>query len=86
MANYKTISKLSSILKFFKSVGNDALVSHVVDLIPDAQYGFVKGRFCTSNLVLFTFHLAVLLEQPLDILLSKVTLVLLVISSIFQSY
>lgn len=86
MANYKTISKLSSILKFFKSVGNDALVSHVVDLIPDAQYVFVKGRSCTSNLVLFTFHLAVLLEQPLDILLSKVTLVFLVIPSIFQSY
>lgn len=64
IVNYRGISKLSCAPKLFESLVNTSLWSHVADVMPDAQHGFVKGRSCTSNLVSFTSSIASLLEQP----------------------
>ena len=51
--NYRPVSLTSVVCKVMEGVIRDALNTHLIDnkLISDAQYGFTKGRSCTTQLL-----------------------------------
>ena len=56
-SNYRPVSLTSIVCKIFESYIRDALYNHLVDtgLLSDNQFGFCKGRSCTTQL-LVTIH------------------------------
>lgn len=54
-ANYRPVSLTSVPCKLLESVVKDKIMAHLIenDLIRDSQHGFMPGKSCSSNLVLF---------------------------------
>ena len=53
--NYKPISLTSQVYKVFESMLRDSIVDHLKEnkLIHDSQHGFMKNRYCLTNILLF---------------------------------
>ena len=54
-ANYRPVSLTSIPCKIFESILKDSIMKHLLDndLIKESQHGFMAGRRCTTNLVVF---------------------------------
>ena len=69
--NYRPISLTSIPGKLMESVLKDAILSHLVDnkQIKDSQHGFMPGRSCTTNLVIFMDKVTEAVDKgtPVDI-------------------
>ena len=64
-ANYRPVSLTSIPCKLFESILKDNIMQHLLDnnLIKDSQHGFMPGRSCTTNLVIFLDKLTEILDQ-----------------------
>ena len=63
--NYRPVSLTSIPCKIFESILKDSIMDHLQDqkLIKDSQHGFMPGRSCTTNLVLFQDKLTKIMDQ-----------------------
>ena len=54
-ANYRPVSLTSIPCKIYESILKDNIMKHLAEnrLIKDSQHGFMTGRSCTTNLVIF---------------------------------
>ena len=53
--NYRPVSLTSIVCRLLESIIKDDLMSHLKEnnLILDSQHGFVNGKSCTTNLIMF---------------------------------
>ena len=63
--NYRPVSLTSIPCKIFESIVKDSLMSHLQEhnLIKDSQHGFMPGRSCATNLILFQDKLTKIVDQ-----------------------
>ena len=63
--NYRPVSLTSIPCKIFESILKDSIMDHLQDqkLIKDSQHGFMPGRSCATNLVLFQDKLTKIMDQ-----------------------
>ena len=63
--NYRPVSLTSILCKIFESILKDSIMDHLQDqkLIKDSQHGFMPGRSCATNLVLFQDKLTKIMDQ-----------------------
>ena len=63
--NYRPVSLTSIPCKIFESILKDSIMDHLQDqkLIKDSQHGFMPGRICATNLVLFQDKLTKIMDQ-----------------------
>ena len=70
-ANYRPVSLTSIPCKIFESILKDNIMNHLLDnnLIKDSQHGFMPGRSCTTNLVVFLDKVTEIVDRgkPADI-------------------
>ena len=64
-ANYRPVSLTSIPCKLFESILKDNIMQHLLDnnLIKDSQHGFMPGRSCTTNLVIFLDKLTDIIDK-----------------------
>ena len=63
--NYRPVSLTSIPCRILESLIKDVLMSHLLGekLITENQHGFLKGRSCTTNLVIFMDKLTELTDK-----------------------
>ena len=70
-ANYRPVSLTSIPCKIFESILKDSIMKHLLDndLIKESQHGFMPGRSCTTNLVVFLDKVTEIVDRgkPADI-------------------
>jgi hypothetical protein len=70
--NYRPVSLTSNVCKIMESIIRDEIVKHLKEnnCIRDSQHGFVKGKSCLTNLLLFLEKLTKIVDdgQPADVL------------------
>jgi len=54
-SNYRPVSLTVNLCKVLESIMRDNIMEHIQKhkLIKESQYGFVKGRSCLTNLLVF---------------------------------
>ena len=54
-SNYRPVSLTSQVCKIYESILRDAILEHLIKnrLIRESQHGFLRGRSCLSNLLVF---------------------------------
>jgi hypothetical protein len=71
-ANYRPVSLTSHICKLLESIIRDFIVEHLKNhkLIKDSQHGFVSGKSCLTNLLLFLDTVTKYVDKgfPVDII------------------
>jgi hypothetical protein len=70
--NYRPVSLTSCVCKVLEALIKEAMVEHLEmqNLIKDSQYGFMKGRSCVSNLLVFLEEVTAEVDRgnPVDII------------------
>ena len=63
--NYRPVSLTSIPCKIFESIMKDDIMSHLQEnkLIKDSQHGFMPGRSCSTNLIVFQDKLTKIIDQ-----------------------
>ena len=63
--NYRPVSLTSIPCKIFESILKDDIMTHLQEnnLIKDSQHGFMPGRSCSTNLVVFQDKLTKIIDQ-----------------------
>ena len=63
--NYRPVSLTSIPCKVFESILNDKICAHLTEnkLIKDSQHGFIKGRSCSTNLIVFLDKLTEIVDR-----------------------
>ena len=63
--NYRPVSLTSIPCKIFESILKDNIMTHLQEnrLIKDSQHGFMPGRSCSTNLVVFQDKLTKIVDQ-----------------------
>ena len=54
--NYRSVSLLPLFGRMLEKLACDVLMQHVRPALSDAQYGFLTGRSCTTNLAVYLRH------------------------------
>ena len=71
MANYRPVSLTSIPCKVFESILKDNIMQHLKEnnLIKESQHGFMPGKSCTTNLIVFMDKLTEIIDRgkPADI-------------------
>ena len=73
-SNYRPISLTVNLCKVFESIMRDKIFDHLekYKLIKDSQHGFVKGKSCLTNLLIFMEKVTNFLDSgyphPLDVI------------------
>ena len=64
-ANYRPVSLTSIPCKLFEAILKDKIMSHLLEnnLIKESQHGFMPGRSCATNLVLFLDKLTEIVDR-----------------------
>ena len=64
-ANYRPVSLTSIPCKLYKSILKDHIMQHLTEnnLIKDSQHGFMTGRSCTTNLVIFLDKITEIIDR-----------------------
>ena len=64
-ANYRPVSLTSIPCKLFEAILKDKKMSHLLEnnLIKESQHGFMPGRSCATNLVLFLDKLTEIVDR-----------------------
>ena len=70
-ANYRPVSLTSIPCKIFESILKDNIMQHLTvnNLIKESQHGFMPGKSCTTNLIVFMNKLTEIIDRgkPADI-------------------
>ena len=70
-ANYRPVSLTSIPCKIFESIIKDCIMKHLLEnnLIKESQHGFMPGRSCATNLIIFMDKLTEIVDRgkPADI-------------------
>ena len=68
-SNYRPVSLTSQVCKIYESILRDAIIDHLVknQLIRDSQHGFLRGRSCLSNLLIFLDKVTECVDRGVDV-------------------
>jgi len=71
-SNYRPVSLTVNLCKVFESIMRDKIIEHIEKhkLVRESQHGFVKGRSCLTNLLVFLEEVSSYLDSgyPVDVI------------------